>query len=314
MEVFLTKVAGVDVHKEMLKITTMIGEANDVVEIKHFDCLTFTDDLEAFGKKLIEMGIKHVAMESTGIYWKPVFNVWQALGLIITLGNAAHMKNVPGRKTDAKDSQWIAQLHRNGLIRASFVPEDEFQELRALTRHRKNLVQDQSRVRNRIQKVLEDGNVKIGSIMSDVMGVGGTAILRAIALGETNPDVLVTKLTTKIKRKEDLRKALTNRLSKNHCFLIKQLLTQLSNLASNIEDAQQEIDARFLKYASLVERLDEIPGVDKIGAQAILAEATTHMEKFKDAKTFAAWAGVAPGNHESAKKKKESEPVEETRH
>jgi len=251
-------------------------------------------------------------MESTGIYWKPVSNVWQALGLIITLGNAAHMKNVPGRKTDTKDSQWIAQLHRNGLIRASFVPEAEFHELRALTRHRKNLVQDQTRVRNRIQKILEDGNVKIGSILSDVLGVGGTAILRAIAEGETNPDVLVLKLTTKIKRKEDLRKALTNKLSKNHCFLIKQLLAQMTNLESHIEDAQTEIDRRFERYASLVKRLDEIPGIDKIGAQAILAEATTHMEKFKDARTFAAWAGVAPGNHESAKKKKESEPDEGT--
>jgi transposase len=308
MEVLLTKVAGVDVHKDMLRITTMIGEADAVAKIEHFECTTFTDDLEAFGKKLLEMGIKHVAMESTGIYWRPVFKVWHALGIIVTLGNAAHMKNVPGRKTDAKDAQWIAQLHRNGLIRASFVPEDEFQELRALTRHRKNLVQDQARVRNRIQKVLEDGNVKLGSILSNVLGVGGSEILQAIANGETNPDVLVTKLTTKIKRKEDLRKALTNRLSKNHCFLIKQLLTQLSNLQSNIDEAQKEIDSRFEKYASLIERLDEVPGIDKIGAQTILAEATTHMEKFKDAKTFAAWAGVAPGNNESAKKKKEPEP------
>ena len=177
MQPMLSRVAGVDIGKEELAITVLIEE--DGQTIKHqFECKTFTDDLIRTGQKLLDLGVKHVAMESTGVYWKPIWNVWKPLGLIITLGNAAHLKNVPGRKTDIKDSEWIATLHRNGLIRASYVPEREYQELRLLTRHRQNLVEDASRLKNRVQKILEDGNIKLSSVISDVFGVSGRKIVR----------------------------------------------------------------------------------------------------------------------------------------
>jgi transposase len=161
MEAIRTHVAGVDVHKKILAITVLIGDGNESPRIERFECSTFTDDLIAMGRKFLDLGVKDVAMESTGVYWKPLHNVWCPMGIKITVGNATHIKNVPGRKTDMNDSHWIAQLHRFGLIRSSFIPEAEFQQLRLLSRHRTNLVDDLSRVKNRVQKVLEDGNVKL---------------------------------------------------------------------------------------------------------------------------------------------------------
>lgn len=307
MQALLTHVAGVDVHKEILVITVLIGAADAEPKGQTLECSTYTDDLKIFGQKLLNLGVKHVAMESTGIYWKPVHNVWSPMGLEITLGNATHMKNVPGRKTDVNDSHWIALLHRNGLIRSSYVPEAEFQELRALNRHRTNLVEDIARVKNRVQKVLEDGNVKIGSVLSNVFGVAGIDVLDAIAAGETDADVLLSRVTTSIRKKEDLKKALTNCLKPSHRFLIGELMQQYVDLNSRLSSVEQEISDRTRKHADLLSRLTEIPGVDRITAQGILAEATTKMEMFADDRKFAAWAGVAPGNNESAGKKKDRE-------
>jgi transposase len=305
MEVLLTHVAGVDVHKDMIMTTTLIGAAGEKPLSETFECTTFTEDLRRCGEKLLALGIKHVAMESTGVYWKPIYNVWKPMGLIITLGNAYHIKNVPGRKTDVKDSQWIAQLHRNGLIQASYVPDVEFQQYRALTRHRSGLVNDTTRVKNRLRKVLEDGNIKLGSMLSDVFGVSSLAILRAIADGVDSPASLAIRVTTNIKRKEDIIPALTHCLRDDHKFLIKQYLAQYDGLQSMIADVELKIEAYFERHSNLIERLDEIPGVDKLAAQGIIAEATTNMKVFKDDRTFAAWAGVAPGNNESARKKKD---------
>jgi transposase len=308
MEVLLTHVAGVDVHKDMIMVTTLIGAADEKPVATTFECATFTEDLRRCGEKLLALGIKHVAMESTGVYWKPIYNVWKPMGLIITLGNAYHMKNVPGRKTDVKDSQWIAQLHRNGLIRASYVPDVEFQQFRALTRHRTTLINDIARVKNRLRKVLEDGNIKLGSMLSDVFGVSSLAILRAIADGVDSPTSLASRVTTKLKRKEDLVSALTHCLRKDHKFLIKQYLAQYDHMKSMLVSVEAEVEVYIERHSELIDRLDEIPGVDKISAQGIIAEATTNMAAFKDDRTFAAWAGVAPGNHESARKKKEQGP------
>ena len=165
MKALRTHVAGVDVHKEMLAITVMIGKGDEDPSVEHFQCLTMTEDLRAMGIILKSRGVTDVAMESTGIYWKPVYNVWQPMGLNPIIGNATHMKNVPGRKTDQKDAEWIAQLHRFGLIRASFVPDGVFQRLRLLSRQRTNLTEDLGRIKNRVHKVLEDGNIKWSSIV-----------------------------------------------------------------------------------------------------------------------------------------------------
>ena len=288
MQAINTHVAGVDVHKEILVITVLVGEAHQEPSAHLLRTSTFTDDLRRCGEKLLELGVTDVPMESTGIYWKPVYNVWHRLGLKITLANAHHLKRVPGRKTDVSDSHWIAILMRNGLIRSSFIPEEEFQQLRALNRHRIYLMRDLTRVKNRVQKVLEDGNIKIGSVLSDVFGVGCLAVLRAIAQGQT------------------AAKALTNCLTEVHCFQIERYLGQFDELEDHVRKLDAEITRRMEKYSQLIERLDEIPGIDIRSAQGIIAEATAHMDAFQHDRNFAAWAGVAPGNNQSARKRRKA--------
>lgn len=309
-----THVAGVDVHKEILAITVVIGGAEEEPRIEQLECSTFTDDLIACGIILKEKGVIDVAMESTGIYWKPVYNAWAPLGLKVIIGNASHIKNVPGRKTDMNDSHWIAQLHRFGLIRPSFIPEGEFQRMRLISRHRTNLTDDLARVKNRVQRVLEDGNVKWGVIASDVFGVSGLAILELIADGVTNARVLAGAITTKVKRKEEAEKALTSCLTTEHCWLIKELMTQYYDLGKRIKEADSELAKKIKPYAHLVEELKKIPGIDRVLAIGIIAEATTDMSNFADERKFAAWAGVASGNNESAGKKKDPSVVAETLH
>ena len=305
MKALKTHVAGVDVHKEILAITVLVGKPDEEPVAQHFECTTFTQDLMAMGLKLKELGVLDAAMESTGVYWKPVFNVWNPLGIRVVVGNATHIKNVPGRKTDLNDSQWIAELHRFGLIRPSFIPDGEFQRMRLLSRHRTNLTNDLSRVKNRIQKVLEDGNIKLGSVVSDVFGVSGVKILELIADGVTRADTLTAAVTTKIKRMEDIKKALTNCLTTEHCFVIAELMTQYRDIKARIDQVERELYKKVERYAHLVKELDAIPGIDEILAIGIIAEASTDMSSFRDERAFAAWAGVAPGNNESAGKKKD---------
>lgn len=314
MKAIRTHVAGVDVHKEMLAITIVIGGAEEEPRVEQLQCSTFTDDLIACGIVLKEKGVIDVAMESTGIYWKPVHNTWAPLGLKVTIGNASHIRNVPGRKTDMNDSHWIAQLHRFGLIRPSFIPEGEFQRMRLISRHRTNLKEDLARVKNRVQRVLEDGNVKWGVIASDVFGVAGLAILRLITDGVTNPKVLAGAVKTKVKRKEESEKALTNCLTTEHCWLIKELMNQFYALEERIKKADIELAKKVKPYAHLVEELKKIPGIDSVLAIGILAEATTDMTNFADERKFAAWAGVASGNNESAGKKKDPSVAGAIRH
>jgi len=305
MQPLRTHVAGVDVHKEILAVTVLRGAVDAEPEIIQFESNTFTEDLMACGQKLLDYGVREVAMEATGVFWKPIHNVWTPLGLKVTVGQASHIKNVPGRKTDMNDSHWIAQLHRFGLISASFIPEDEFQRLRLLSRHRTNLVEDLSRVKNRIQRVLEDGNIKYGSIVSSVFGKSGLQVLRAIADGLTDAGYLASKVTTKIKRKEEAQKALSNCLTTEHCFLIKELMEQYDSLSAMIHKTESELRDKVQPYAHLVEELDKIPGIDEILAIGIVAETTTDMSHFPDERKFAAWSGVASGNNESAGKKKD---------
>lgn len=305
MKALKTHVAGVDVHKDILAITILIGTGDEDPKVEHLECSTMTDDLMACGQILLQRGVKDVAMESTGVYWKPVYNVWEPLGLNVIIGNASHIKNVPGRKTDIKDSEWIAQLHRFGLIRASFVPEGVYQRLRLLSRHRTNLVEDLSRVKNRVEKVLQDGNIKWSSIVSNTFGVAGLQILHLIADGVTNAQTLAASVTTKIKRKEDAVKALTNCLVTEHIFVLRELMIQYDNIKAQIRDVENQLTEKMVPYADFIEKLDAIPGIDKILAMQIIAEATTDMSHFENERKFAAWAGVASGNNESAGKKKD---------
>lgn len=305
MQVLKTHVAGVDVHKAILAITILIGDADKEPTFEQFSCETFTEDLMAMGLVLKEKGVSEVAMESTGVYWKPVYNVWSKMGIRCTVGNARTMRNVPGRKTDMNDSHWIAQLHRFGLIRSSFIPEDKFQQLRLLSRHRTNLTDDLSRVKNRVQRILEDGNIKIGSVVSDVFGVAGLNVLRLLADGVTRADTLSAAVTTNIKRKGEIKKSLTNCFTTNHCFLIKELMQQYDDLNARILVVDRQLAHDVTPYVHLIEELKKIPGIDMTLAVGIIAEATNDVSSFADERKFAAWAGVAAGNNESAGKKKE---------
>ena len=307
MEALRTHVAGVDVHKEMLAITVLIGDRDSEPRVEQFECSTFTEELMKCGIKLKEMGVRDVVMESTGVYWKPIHNVWAPLGLNLTIAQAAHVKNVPGRKTDMNDSHWLAQLHRFGLVRASFIPDEIFQHMRLLSRHRTNLTEDISRVKNRVEKVLQDGNIKWSTVVSDTFGKAGLAVLDLLAQGETNASFLARAVTTKVKRIDEVEKALTNCFTMNHVFLIKELMDQYYYLKSRVSSVEGELREKALPYHHLIEKLDEIPGIDEILAIGILAEATNDMKNFADERAFAAWAGVAAGNNESAGKKKDQD-------
>lgn len=313
MQALRTRVAGVDVHKEILAISALVGDADKEPTVEQFSCTTFTEDLMAMGVILKERGVTEVAMESTGVFWKPVYNVWSKMGIRCTVGNARTMRNVPGRKTDMNDSHWIAQLHRFGLIRASFIPEDKFQQLRLLSRHRTNLTDDLARVKNRVQRTLEDGNIKMGSVVSDVFGVAGLNVLRLLADGVTTADTLAAKVTTNIKRKGEIKKSLTNCFTTYHCFLIKELMQQYDDLKARILEVDRRLASEMTPYVHLIEELKKIPGIDMTLAVGIIAEATNDVSSFADERKFAAWAGVAAGNNESAGKKKEQN-VERARH
>lgn len=313
MHALRTRVAGVDVHKEILAITALVGDADKEPTFEQFSCNTFTEDLMAMAIILKERGVTDVAMESTGVFWKPVYNVWSKMGIRCTVGNARTMRNVPGRKTDMNDSHWIAQLHRFGLIKASFIPEDKFQQLRLLSRHRTNLTDDLARVKNRVQRILEDGNIKIGSVVSDVFGVAGLNVLRLLADGVTRADTLAAAVTTNIKRKGEIKKSLTNCFTNYHCFLIKELMQQYDDLKARILEVDRRLADDMTPYAHLIDELKKIPGIDMTLAVGIIAEATNDVSSFADERKFAAWAGVAAGNNESAGKKKE-QSVERARH
>lgn len=306
MEILKTQVAGVDVHKEMLAITVLIGDSNREPQVTQFQCSTFTEELMKCGIKLRAMGVTDVVMESTGVYWKPIYNVWAPLGLKITVAQAAHVKNVPGRKTDMNDSHWLAELHRFGLVRASFIPDEVFQRMRLLSRHRTNLVGDIAQIKNRVEKVLQDGNIKWSSVVSDTFGKAGLAVLNRLASGVINAGLLAQAVTTKIKRQEDIEKALTNCFTTDHIFVLKELMNQYSYLKERQKEVERELREKAEPYRHLIEKLDEIPGIDEILAMGILAEATNDMSHFADERAFAAWAGVAAGNNESAGKKKRS--------
>lgn len=300
-----TNVAGVDVHKQILAITILTGVADSEPNVEQFECNTFTEDLMAMAIVLKERKVFEVAMESTGVYWKPVYNVWSKMGIKCTVGNARTMRNVPGRKTDMNDSHWIATLHRFGLIKASFIPEDKFQQLRLLSRHRTNLTDDIARVKNRVQRILEDGNIKLGSVVSDVFGVAGLNVLRLLAEGTTHADVLASSVTTNIKRRGEVKKSLTNCFTVNHIFLIKELMQQYDDLKARVLEVDRQLAMDMTPYAHLIDELRKIPGIDMTLAVGIIAEATNDVSNFADERKFAAWAGVAAGNNESAGKKKE---------
>lgn len=307
LEVVHSRCSGIDVHKAEVVVGTRIALSNGRAskEIRRFG--TTTRDLLELADWLSQNGITHVAMESTGSYWRPVYNILEGL-FDLTLVNAQHMRNVPGRKTDVKDAEWIADLHAHGLLKASFVPDAEQRGIRDLTRTRSSLVGERARLANRIQKTLEDANIKLGNVATDVLGVSGRQMLHAMVAGEQDIEKIAQMSHGALRKKlPELRLALEGRVREVHRILLKVLLDQVGALDKSIEELNAEIDRALIgsprPFESAKQLLVTAPGVGRITAEAVLAEIGVDMTRFLSDAHISSWAGICPGNHESAGKR-----------
>jgi transposase len=309
MEVVYECCGGLDVHAKTV-VACLITKGRK--EIRTF--ATMTDELLQLGDWLSSVGCTHVAIESTGVYWKPVFNILESL-LTVILVNARHIKAVPGRKTDVRDCEWLADLLRHGLLKASFIPPLEIREVRELVRYRQTVVTEHTAVANRITKLIESANIKLGQVASEVLGLSGRLMLRALAAGETNAEKLAELAQGKLKsKKAELRRALEGRLTQVQRWVRAELLTRVEELEAALTRVEARIGEEVTACADpfvpqAVELLESIPGVGIRTAQTIVAEIGVEMSRFPSAKHLASWAGVCPGNHESAGKRKSGQPT-----
>jgi len=297
--------AGLDVHQANIVAYIMIGSGKSIrKDIRTFS--TMTEDLRTLGLWLQDNAVQTVVIESTGIYWIPVFNVLEIeMKLKVILVNALHVKNVPGRKTDVRDCEWLCKLLKNGLVKASFIPPAEIRDLRRLVRYRRDLKHDLSSAQNRVIKNLETANIKLASVLATVFCVTGKKIITAIIEGETNPEVLADLANGCGKTpKSEIRKALSGTLRKQDIMMLKFLMQNVEDLEALIATVEQEISLQAEKYTQELQFLDDIPGISDISAKTIISEVGTDMSKFPDEQQFTSWIGVVPGSNESAGKKK----------
>jgi transposase len=303
MQVVHERCAGLDVHKKSIYACALWfdekGEKQQ--EIRSFGAAT--PELLRLADWLRQHGISHVAMEATGVYWRPVWAVLEGQFELI-LVNPHHVKVMPGRKTDVKDCEWLADLLRHGLVRGSFVPPTEIQDLRDLTRYRAELTQAQNRVANRIHKVLEQANIKLSSVASDTLGVSGQRMIEAMIAGDDDPVVLADLAQKKLRQRiPELQMALSGRVRDHHRFLLKEHLEEWKALAERIVRVEKEIDRRIAPFEQAVTLWKTIPGINHVTACSLVAEIGINMKQFPSAQHLASWAGVCPGQNESAGKR-----------
>jgi transposase len=315
LETLFKRCAGLDVHSETIVACILIGEDDADVSKETETFPTLTKDLFRLLKWLEKHEVTHVAMESTGIYWRPVYNILEDY-FDITLANAQRIKNVPGRKTDVSDAEWIAKLLRHGLIEKSFVPPEDIRNLRDLTRLRKKWVGHMTSEKNRIQKVLEASNIKLSSVITDVFGVSGRKLLEhLIKEGYIDPEDVEQKIHGRMShKKQKISDSLFGTLNDHQLFLIKQSWMHITYLENLISDIDKQIDTLLEKYQSEVELLITIPGIKKETASILIAEMGADMGQFHSSKHLASWAGLSPGNHESAGKRKSTRSVKGNPH
>lgn len=297
MDVLFTKCAGLDVHKRMVMACALISNPAGGYQsfLKKFG--TTLAELEALTAWLLGLGITHVAMESTGVYWKPVFNVLDPR-LEMWVVNAAHIKQVPGRKTDVKDAEWIAQLMRLGLLKRSFIPAVAQRDLRDLTRYRTRLLGERAAAANRVQKILEDANIKLASVACDVQGVSARAMLHAMIQGETDASALADLARGTLRQKiPQLEAALAGQIREHHRFMWREVLSHLDELNERLATLDAQIRRLTAPHEPILQRLDAIPGIDRRTAEVILAEIGPNVTAFPTAQHLASWACLCPGNN-----------------
>jgi transposase len=306
MDVLYPRCAGIDVHKATAVVTVGWRDERGQRRTETRTFATTTPAIEHLVAWLVVERVTHVAMESTGPYWKPLFNLLEP-HVTVVLANPAHVKAVPGRKSDVRDSEWLLDLMQHGLIQASFVPEAPIRALRDLTRYRTTIIEERTREANRIQKVLEDANIKLASVASDVLGVSGRAMLEAIVAGETDPERLAGLAVGHLRKKHAaLVEALTGRVQPHHRFLLNTLLAHVSYLDQLITELSDELTRRLEPYAAALTLLCSITGVKQRAAEVIVAEIGVDMDRFVDARHLCSWAALCPGSDESAGKRRSS--------
>jgi len=304
MEQMIQRCAGLDVHKAVVVATVRVpdGHGGRTVQTETFS--TTTTSLLALHDWLQAYGVTHIAMESTGVYWKPVYYALED-GFTLLLVNARHVKNVPGRKTDVKDSEWLAQLLECGLLRASFVPPPPIRDLRDLTRYRRKQIAERGREVQRLHQTLEDAGIKLATVATDVMGVSGRAMIDALIAGTTDPVTLAELARGRLRRKlPALREALRGRFRPHHAFLVGQILAKIDFLDEAMVELTREIDGVLVPFEATLARLDTIPGVNRTTATTIIAETGGDMRQFPSAGNLCSWAGLCPGQNESAGKRR----------
>jgi len=304
MDQVIERVAGLDVHKATV-VATVRTPGPDGIRVSRTETFgTMTEDLIALRDWLHAHGVTHAALESTGVYWKPIYYVLEEEFQVLLI-NMQELKHVPGRKTDVKDSEWLAQLLECGLLRASFVPPPPIRELRDLTRYRVQQVRDRSQEVNRLCKVLEDAGIKLTSVATDVMGASGRAMVTALVEGTTDPTVLADLARGRLRKKlPALRRALLGRFRRHHAFLVEQILAKIDFLDETVTRITAELDERLAPFAPMLANLDTMPGVNRATAVSIIAETGGDMTRFPTAGHLCSWAGMCPGHDESAGKRR----------
>ena len=304
MEVLHAHCAGLDVHKDsVVACVRHMVDSRVTTVVKTFK--TTTQELMALSDWLSAEGATHIAMEATGVYWKPVWHILSDGEFELILANAAHVKNVPGRKTDVNDAMWMADLMAHGLIRASFVPDEPTQQMRDLLRTRKQMVRERSSHVQRIQKTLEDANIKLDSVVTDILGLSGRRIIEALIAGQTMPQALASLAHRRIHASADeLEAALRGRVTKHHRFLLKLHLDQIDAFDAAIARIDEEVSANVEPFRTAIEMLSTIPGISTLSAEVIVAEIGIDMSRFQTAGHLISWTGLCPRNDESAGKRR----------